>query len=215
MNLIAKLRTRSDEEDYEMFCRFLEHDPEANLLDIGCGDGKRALQFAKTIGTNYIVGLDVQSKGAPFVLVMSNLEEGIPLLNERFDVITAANIIEHVSNTDLFVKEVYRVLKPGGYTVIATPNLASGRMIFDLLLDHQPGDADVSDFFRVRGEHGLSTSKGYLHRRLFTLEGLVALLTYHGFVIERKVKEGYGRFVFGKILMGKYACNLIVKARKQ
>lgn len=209
MSLMTKLRMRSDQEDYKMFCHFLEHNPKANLLDIGCGNGKRTLQFAETIGTNHFIGLDAQDWDVPFVLVRSDLEEGIPLQDERFDV------IEHLSNTDLFVKEIYRILKPSGYAVIATPNLASGRMIFDLLLDRQPGDADVSDYFRIRGEHGLQTSKGYLHRRLFTMEGLVALSAYHNFAIECKIKEGYGRFAFGKILGGRYACNLIVKARKR
>jgi len=214
MNLMNALRQKSHERDYALFCSFLDPNPNAKLLDVGCGGGLRTRQFAKSVGTSDITGMDIKDKSVPFKFIKGNIEEGLPFKTESFDIVTSSNIIEHLSNTDLFVKEVYRILEKGGYAVIATPNLASGRIIFDLLMDRQPGDADISDFFRIRGVHGVETSIGYLHRRLFTLEGLEKLLTYYGFSIEMKVKEGYGRFFFGRILGGLYACNLIVKARK-
>jgi hypothetical protein len=57
----------------------------------------------------------------------------------------AAQVIEHLSNTDLFIKEIFRVLKAGGYTVIATSNLAAYYNILYLLIGKQPYVAMVSD----------------------------------------------------------------------
>lgn len=214
MNWIDNLSKKSNEADHKIFCSLLEYNPDAKFLDIGCGDGLYTRQSIESIGTSDVVGIDMKDWGVPFKLVKKNIEEGLPFGDNSFDVVTATNLIEHLSNTDLFVKEVYRILKIGGYTIIMTPNLASGLFIVDLLLDRQPGDADISDFFRIRRIQGLKTSIGFMHRRLFTMEGLERLLTYYGFEIENKKKVGYGRFVFGKVLRGLYACNLIVKARK-
>lgn len=42
---------------------------------------------------------------------------------ESFTAIHFSHLIEHVPDPRSFLKEVYRVLKPGGYAVITTPNV--------------------------------------------------------------------------------------------
>ena len=49
--------------------------------------------------------------------VEEDVDSGLPFEDGTFDVVTSYHLIEHVSDTDLLVKEIYRVLKPGGYTV--------------------------------------------------------------------------------------------------
>lgn len=44
------------------------------------------------------------------------------LPDSTFDCVVAVEVLEHVERDDLFVKEVYRVLKPGGVFVMTTPN---------------------------------------------------------------------------------------------
>jgi len=39
-----------------------------------------------------------------------------------FDVVVAVEVLEHVEEDDLFVQNVYRVLKPGGWFLMTTPN---------------------------------------------------------------------------------------------
>jgi SAM-dependent methyltransferase len=48
--------------------------------------------------------------------------ESLPLQNGTADIFFAGESIEHVENTDVFLDEVHRVLKPGGRFILTTPN---------------------------------------------------------------------------------------------
>lgn len=205
---------RSHESDYQITISLLEFSPEAELLDLGCSDGRVTKKFAKRIGTARITGIEVEDYSFPYRLVKRSLEEALPFKDETFDVVTASHIIEHLSDTDSFVKEMHRVLKLGGYAVVATPNLAGWFVILQLLLNRQPKVATVSDEIREGAWTG-----GPLHRRLFTMEGLVWLLEHHGFTVEKKCYAGYA-FLPPKVarflssIGGGYSGSIMVKVRK-
>ncbi len=42
--------------------------------------------------------------------------------SEKYDSVTAGEVIEHVFNIDQFIKEIHRVLKPNGLFILSTPN---------------------------------------------------------------------------------------------
>ena len=216
MKILERLKQRSIENGDKFIKNLLENNPDAKVLDVGCGNGRRTVRFAERIGTSDIVGIDAKNLGVPFEFVAGNINEGLPFEDGTFDVVISRYVIEHVSSTDLFVKEIYRVLKEGGYTVISAPNMASGRIILELLLNKQPKEAHVSDFFFLKKgrDHELVTQAGYLHKRLFVMEGLVGLLAHYGFTVTCRKRMGYGALVFGEILGGMYAANLLVKAKK-
>ena len=44
------------------------------------------------------------------------------LADNTYDWIITFQVIEHIENDDLFIKEIHRVLKPGGKVIITTPN---------------------------------------------------------------------------------------------
>jgi 2-polyprenyl-3-methyl-5-hydroxy-6-metoxy-1,4-benzoquinol methylase len=48
------------------------------------------------------------------------------------NVIIASEIIEHVFNTDFFIEELKRILKPIGIIILTTPNMhsATNRLLF-------------------------------------------------------------------------------------
>ncbi len=84
-----------------------------NYLDLGCGN-----RFHKDW-----VNIDMVSKN-PYV-ISHNLLKGIPYPDNQFDVIYHAQVLEHIPKdkaTD-FIKECFRVLKPGGIIRIVVPNL--------------------------------------------------------------------------------------------
>ena len=43
--------------------------------------------------------------------------------NESFDTLISFQVIEHIKNDKLFIKEIHRILKPGGKALISTPNI--------------------------------------------------------------------------------------------
>ncbi|RYG73772.1 methyltransferase domain-containing protein, partial [bacterium] len=43
--------------------------------------------------------------------------------DDLFDTVTAFQVIEHIDDDELFMKEIYRVLKPGGKAILTTPNI--------------------------------------------------------------------------------------------
>ena len=120
----------------ESILKLLEEDPEAKLLDCGCGDGEFTLEFAKKIGTNKVYGIEIDKEAAEeakrkgIKIYNGDLNKKLPLISSFVDVIIANQAIEHLYDTDTFVKEIYRILKPNGYVIVSTPNLASWHNIF-------------------------------------------------------------------------------------
>lgn len=139
-----------------------------------------------------------------------------------FDLLVASHVIEHLGDTDLFLKECYRVLKPGGALVMATPNLAAFTNILLLLLGKQPTIAEVSDEALVNtwSPRGSSVERlGPAHRRLFTRGALRDLLKYYRFKPEQIVMTGFLPLpnLPGKVaatVLPRYAFNITVRARK-
>lgn len=208
-----------------------DKDPSAQLLDCGCGSGSFTLRVGDSIGTRNVYGVEINNKNIinarekGIQVSSGDLNQRLPYKSESFDCVVANHVIEHLDNTDLFCKEIHRVLKRGGYSVIATPNLAAWYNICYLFLGKQPYVCMVSDEtlagswvplrrLAVTGDDGPG------HRRMFTLGALTQLLEYHGFSIEKAV--GCGFFPVpnpvSKLLsfIDKWhAANVMVKARKK
>ncbi len=54
-----------------------------------------------------------------------NLENRLPYPDNHFDLIVSCEVIEHLYDTDFFIKELRRVLKKKGFFILTTPNLVS------------------------------------------------------------------------------------------
>ncbi|MGB0521513.1 MAG: class I SAM-dependent methyltransferase [Flammeovirgaceae bacterium] len=100
-----------------------------NVLELGCGAG-RGMELIAQAADNY-TGIDKNSK-----LLASHqkqypnftfLEQNIPpfrgIEDNTFDFVITFQVIEHIEDDGLFVKEIHRVLKPGGKAIITTPNI--------------------------------------------------------------------------------------------
>jgi SAM-dependent methyltransferase len=220
-------------EKTEADCRvdmlpLFERNPAAKLLDIGCADGTITMRVARRIGTRDVVGLDIvpanmrAARARGIEPVGADLDSYFPFRDGAFDVICASHCIEHVKHTDLMITESYRVLKPGGYLVIATPNLAAWHHIAFLLLGKQPTIAEVSDEALVGTLSPRGNRVGRLgpaHRRIFTPGALKGLCEYHGFTVDRVLGSGFFPFRgrAAKALMtldNRHFTNMIVRARK-
>lgn len=199
----------------------LEKNPQAMFLDLGCNTGEFTIEMANKIGTRKIFGIEMLEEMAKAAVARrievskGDLNEPFPFSDNSLDVITAAQVIEHLCDTDGFLREIHRVLKQDGYVVLSTPNLASLHIIAFLLIGKQPPVACVSD------EDWPGAMEGQpLHRRIFTLSGLRTALGIHGFKVERVVGSSYYPLpaplsrVMCLIDRGHAAC-ITVKARKE
>ena len=81
--------------------------------------------------------LDAKGRGLDIVHG-DDLEQPLKVKSASTDLVIALEIIEHLYDTDFFLSEIQRVLKPGGYLVLSTPNLASLNNRIRLLLGFYP-----------------------------------------------------------------------------
>ena len=101
--------------------------PADNLLEVGCGTGvlvRRAVEIVRPAGS--VTGLDlstsmlsVAERKAPDALFQQGNAMDLPFSSETFDVVIASFVLMFVPDQSLAVREMWRVLKPGGRLVIA------------------------------------------------------------------------------------------------
>ncbi len=125
----------------------LENVPEScNLLDIGCGEGAKTIQYAKTLSITLekACGIEGNPENAKlaqehFKIFNVNLESDIfPFQDQGFEVIICNQVLEHLKNIFFPLSEMDRVLKIGGHLIIGIPNLAALHNRFFILFGRQP-----------------------------------------------------------------------------
>jgi SAM-dependent methyltransferase len=104
---------------------------EQDLLDLGCGTGTFLAEAMKKVrsctGLEYNDGmLEEAMKNVPGVKLLQGSGDALPFEDKSFDVVTINQVVHHFPNDDGFaflqrcVKEVARVLRPGGCVIIST-----------------------------------------------------------------------------------------------
>jgi 2-polyprenyl-3-methyl-5-hydroxy-6-metoxy-1,4-benzoquinol methylase len=65
--------------------------------------------------------------------IEQDLNAALPGHEDAFDVVVAAEVIEHLENPRFMIREVFRLLRPGGTAIVTTPNNESWRSLIALL----------------------------------------------------------------------------------
>lgn len=103
-------------------------------LDIGSCDGFYADLIKPLVKRIFCLDMcqdsliPLRQKGLETVL--ADINYAAPFKNESFDIVIALELIEHLDNREMFIYEMYRVLKKGGYLLISTPNRCSLEAIY-------------------------------------------------------------------------------------
>jgi SAM-dependent methyltransferase len=203
--------------------------PGGVLVDLGCDDGGHTLEFAAAARARRVCGVDVveergaaaRERGVDFTL--ADLNVPLPYSDASFDVVVSNQVIEHLTDTDSFVHELHRVLRPGGIAVVSTENLASWHNVLALLLGWQPFSLSNVSGTRLGLGNPLAAQRGqaptlrsWEHVRVFAYRGLTELFEAHGFTVEKVVGAGYyGLPAALARLDPRHAAFLTVTARKQ
>jgi 2-polyprenyl-3-methyl-5-hydroxy-6-metoxy-1,4-benzoquinol methylase len=104
--------------------------PVARGLNLGSGEGDydpAIKRYCQTLAACDINELDVafaQQLNRDMPGIHYSVQDGAKLTyrDELFDFVTCIDVIEHVPDPKALLREIYRVLKPGGHSVISCPN---------------------------------------------------------------------------------------------
>jgi len=195
------------DKNRENILKLLDFNQGAKLLDLGCDDGVWTQRLAEKIGTKDVYGVEMSDARRKEAIARGirvkkfNLNEKFSFEDESFDVIHSNQVIEHLSNTDNFISEMFRVLKPGGYIILSTVNLVGWHNIISLILGYQPFDlSNVSvkgnignplSFWNKNSEAEGALNKSWQHIRIFTTHALFEFLRIYGFVNLSVKSSGY------------------------
>ncbi|MGQ0541332.1 MAG: class I SAM-dependent methyltransferase [Blastocatellia bacterium] len=112
----------------ESFLETIVHSPKPQapglrILDVGCGTGANLEMLAQYGSAE---GVDVSDDALEFcrqkgLSVQKGLAETLPYDDETFDITTALDVVEHLDDDIAGLKEMYRVTKTGGYSLIFVP----------------------------------------------------------------------------------------------
>ncbi|MFH1382045.1 MAG: class I SAM-dependent methyltransferase [Chloroflexota bacterium] len=205
----------------------LEKNQDARVIDLGCGNGMFTAEIGKAIGSAHLYGVNIEAnhcreaEDRSINALCADLNNPLPLKDESFDVVHVHEVMEELYATDTFVKEIYRMLKYGGYAVLTLPNMASIHNVFFLCMGWQPTTAHVSDKVLLGNPYnrGGRISEHRANVRSYTYYGLKELFEYYGFKVERIVGIGYFMFPnkispFMSAIDPRHSNRLIIKVRK-
>ncbi|MEO6701266.1 MAG: bifunctional glycosyltransferase/class I SAM-dependent methyltransferase [Jatrophihabitantaceae bacterium] len=114
-----------DGSSHAVMLDMLDSLPPSKILDVGCSGGLFA-ERARAAG-HHVTGVDyleipgVRQRTDRFLV--ADLEGGLPAeVGDRFDIVVAGDIIEHLSRPGELLRQFREVLRPGGQVLLSVPN---------------------------------------------------------------------------------------------
>lgn len=197
----GRIYERAAAENKRAIMQLMPAQPGAVLLDVGCADGTDAVRLACLVGAAQTIGLELAdrfieaARARGIDVRQADITEPWPLDDSSVDVIHSNQVIEHLADTDHFMREIRRVLRPDGYAIVSTNNLASWHNVLALVLGWQPLPCHVSDEVVVGNPLALEETRYgeriHRHLRIFTGRALAALAEAHGLRVEIAVGSCY------------------------
>jgi 2-polyprenyl-3-methyl-5-hydroxy-6-metoxy-1,4-benzoquinol methylase len=158
---------------------FLTDLPPSKVLDLGCSSGLLS-ERVRAMG-HRVTGVDREVFPETLERVdefaVADLEEGIPAeVGTGFDVVIAADVLEHVRHPERLLDDISRILAPGGRLVVSVPNFGHW-------------------YPRIRTFVGAFDydQRGILdktHYRFFTRKSLLRMVRNAGFEVRRHSEVG-------------------------
>jgi 2-polyprenyl-3-methyl-5-hydroxy-6-metoxy-1,4-benzoquinol methylase len=198
--------------------------PGNTILDVGCGSGA----LAKILSSNghTVDGITISAEeytiAKQFVntIYLHNLETGLPgnLLHLQYDYVICSHVLEHIVYPEKLLKDIYRVLKPGGFLVVALPNIMHYKSRLKLLagkFDYE--DAGIWDNTHVKW-YTFDTAKKLLTEYGFSIDlatvtGELPFNSLFSKILPQTIRKGIFNFLI-KISKGLFGYQLLLKARK-
>jgi SAM-dependent methyltransferase len=200
---LERVYRATDEENRRAILDAVPSMPGCTLLDLGCGDGEFTMRIAERAGAARVLGAEfvpdfaAQARARGIEAEVVDLGGRLPWDDAAADLVHSNQVIEHLPKTDNFLREIRRVLRPGGRAIVSTNNLSSWHNVASLIAGVQPTPCHVSDEVIVGSaganfaEGNASHTPGQTHLRVFTGRALAGLAAHHGLALERDLGVGY------------------------
>lgn len=189
-------------QDIKNFSRFIRKKKAIDVrtrtvLDIGCGVGKHTLYFAELgahvtgidIARNALTEARVRAHNAALSSMCCFIQHSAgapyPFQSETFDIaidVLASHLLNE-NEREVYLKETFRVLKPGGLFFVKTLAKDGDTHAKKLLRDHPGKEPDTYVL------PGMGT-----HERVFSSEALEATYTPRFSIVKKEKKSNYSRF---------------------
>ena len=118
-----------------------------NILEVGGGrSGLTAMLYPNAKITNLDFNpeyAEVACNQTENVTFVCGDATNLPFPNESFDAITMFDVLEHIPDHQKAAAEALRVLRPGGYIMVSTPNENWRFPYYDFMRSFTPKDSDV------------------------------------------------------------------------
>lgn len=177
---------------------WIEPTDDKIILDMPCGRGFY-LNMIRYVSNCTLIGAeldwDVILKAKrnvghlPDVALHNANIYALPYPDNTFDAAILSEILEHVDDDVAALKEVYRVLKPGGVVAITVPN-ADYPFLWD------PINRTLESLFRTHIQHGMFAGIWANHVRLYWRDDLRAAVLNAGFEVEEERSFTHYSFPF-------------------
>jgi SAM-dependent methyltransferase len=167
------------------------------IIEIGCGAGLLIEHLAPL--PHMKIGVDINSQALGFLSNRFNqihhenyffpvaaFGESLPFPENFFGGVILSEVIEHLVDPRLIIQEAYRILRPGGWCYLTTPNYRSFWPVMEKILDISgitPRMADAQHVFPFDQRKLLDLVKGWkmeLITSFYSLSPFLSILSENG-----------------------------------
>ncbi|MBW2966379.1 class I SAM-dependent methyltransferase [Candidatus Woesearchaeota archaeon] len=142
------------------------------VLDVGCGNGYITKKMVDQ--GNEVIGMDISANAIKearrinpdIKFICCSAEQRYPFKNEKFDIVFAGEVIEHIYDTSFMFSEINRVLKNKGLLILTVPYHGILKNLYIALLNFE-------NHYDPEGAH----------IRFYTVKSLKKTLSKYGFCI--------------------------------
>ncbi|GKS57426.1 hypothetical protein YTPLAS18_09530 [Nitrospira sp.] len=172
---------RSIESHGQFFCPYLV--PGVSVLDCGCGPGSITLGIGALVAPGRVVGIDAelsQAREASTAAIQGNAANvkfcaagvySLPFTDAGFDRVFSHALFEHLADPLRALRELFRVLTPGGIIGVCTPDWG-GRIVSP---PSEPMEQAIRTVNRVQTQNGGDVQVGRKLSRYLSAAGFVGV----------------------------------------